>query len=65
MAWCFQCALPPLFILSHFNMDGLCKILFFYFNLIIKFFLNDLVLIKEKLILNSYKKLRLEEEGPK
>jgi len=53
-----------LFILSHFIVDGLCKILFF-FNLIIKFFLNDFVLIKEQLILIFYEIVELEEEGPK
>jgi len=65
MVWCLHFALPSLFILSHFNMDRLHKFfLSFQFDLKI-FFLSDLVIIKEQLILNSYDKMRFEEEGPK
>jgi hypothetical protein len=36
-----------------------------FFNLILKLFPSDLVLIKDQLILISHKKLKLKEEGPK
>jgi len=63
MVWCFHCTLLPLFILSYFTMDELQN--FVFFSLILKFFLGDLVLIKDPLILNSYERVWLEEGGPK
>jgi len=59
MVWCFHCTLLPLFILSYFTVDGLCKILYF-FSLVLKLFLGDLVLIKDPLISNSYERVWLE-----
>jgi hypothetical protein len=54
-----------MFILSHMTVDELCKILCF-FNLILKpFFSSDLVIIEDQLILISYEKVGLKEEGPK
>jgi hypothetical protein len=47
----------PLFILSRITMDGLRKILCF-FNLILKLFFGDLVLIKNQL--NFYEKIGLK-----
>jgi hypothetical protein len=37
---------------------------FLFFNLIFNFFFSDLVLIEDQLILTSYEKMRLKEEGP-
>jgi len=59
---CFHCALPPLFILPHFNVDGLCN---FFFNLILECFLGFLVIIKKQLILNSYEMVGLKEKRSK
>ena len=53
-----------LFILSHFTVDELCKILYF-FNLVLKMFLGDLILFKEQLNLNSYGMVGLEKGGSK
>jgi hypothetical protein len=36
-----------------------------FFKLVLKLFFSDLVLIENQLILISYEKVRLKEEGPK
>jgi hypothetical protein len=51
-----------LFIFLYFTMKGLYKILY---NLILNFFLSDLLIFKEQLILNSYKKIKLKGRRPK
>jgi len=60
MVWYIHCTLSSLFILSHFTVDELCKILYF-FQFGPPTFLGDLVLFKKQLISNSYERVRLEE----
>lgn len=50
-----------LFILSHITLNGPCKIIYF-FNLIIKPFFGDLVLVEEQCILISNEIVGLKEE---
>jgi len=54
-----------LFIFSHIIIDELCKILYFPIGSSKYFFSSDLVLIKDQLILISYKKVWLKKEGSK
>jgi hypothetical protein len=42
-----------------------CAKFYVLFNLVLKLFLGDLSLFKKQLILNSYKRMGLEEEGMK
>jgi len=55
-----QCK-APLFIISHIIVDELCKI-FCFFNLVLKRFSSNLILIEDQLILISYGRVRLKEE---
>jgi hypothetical protein len=53
-----------LFILSHGTLNELCKIIYF-FNLVIKLFFGDLVLVEDQCILISNEIVGLKEEGLK
>ena len=46
-------------------MDCVNLILFYFFNLVVELFCYDLVLVKDQIILTSYKKVRLKEKTPK
>jgi hypothetical protein len=50
---------------SHILLWMDCAKFYVLFNLVLKLFLGDLSLFKKQLILNSYKRMGLEEEGMK